>query len=156
MLYSMTGFGNDAYSSEKFTLETEVRSLNSRYLDLSVRLPKELNQFEFAVRDLVKNKIIRGKVSVSVNFTLNNGNSENLVLNETELLKTSELLSQINSILHTKNELNLSNLLLFRENFIEQSEAKFELDEEILLKSISNSWSSKWRISLLRRRDRVS
>ncbi len=139
MLYSMTGFGKDVYSNEKFTLETEVKSLNSRYLDLSVRLPKELNQFEFSVRDLIKNKIIRGKVSVFVNLSVNSGNVENLVLNETELTKVSELLSKINSTVKSNVDLSLNNLLLFRESFIEQSEAKFELEEEVLLNSISNA-----------------
>ncbi len=108
-------------------LETEVKSLNSRFLDLSVRLPKELSQHEFAIRDLVKNKLVRGKVTVSINLTANNIESESLNLNEVELAKTVNLLNKIKQLTNAKNEISVSQLLLFRENFLIQSKKKVNL-----------------------------
>ena len=60
MLFSMTGFGSDVYSDGNLTLETEIKSLNSRYLDFSIKLPKELSKYEFDIRERIRDKIIRG------------------------------------------------------------------------------------------------
>lgn len=139
MFLSMTGFGNDTFSDNSIILETEVKSLNSRFLDLSVRLPKELSQHEFAIRDLVKNKLVRGKVSVSINLSTNNLENESLNLNEVELKKTVKLLNKINEFTEAKNEISVSQLLLFRENFLIQSEKESEFDIELLLSSVTKA-----------------
>jgi uncharacterized protein (TIGR00255 family) len=139
MFLSMTGFGNDTFSDNNIILETEVKSLNSRFLDLSVRLPKELSQHEFAIRDLVKNKLVRGKVTVSINLTTNNLENESLNLNEVELTKTVNLLNKITQLTDAKNEISVSQLLLFRENFLIQSEKESEFDAELLISSVTKA-----------------
>lgn len=139
MLLSMTGFGNDSYSDDNYNLETEVKSLNSRFLDLSVRLPKELSQHEFAVRDLVKNKLTRGKISVFINLSRSDVQNESIDLNEQELLKTINLLKKINKLSDTDDKISVNQLLLFRENFLIQETEKDEFNVDILLKSISNA-----------------
>ena len=75
-VYSMTGYASVQQSSAQSTTETEakvspptqlgleIRSVNSRFLDLSFRLPEELRQFEPALRELVSSQIKRGKVEV--------------------------------------------------------------------------------------------
>ncbi len=139
MLLSMTGFGNDSYSDDNYNLETEVKSLNSRFLDLSVRLPKELSQHEFAVRDLVKNKLTRGKISVFINLSKSDVQKESIALNEHELLKTINLLKKINKLSDTKDKISINQLLLFRDNFLNQEAEKDVFDVDILLQSISNA-----------------
>lgn len=139
MLTSMTGFGNDVVINENFTLETEIKSLNSRYLDLSVRLPKELSQHEFEIRELVKSKLLRGKVTVSVNLSYNNGIDEKYALNVDELKKIVALLDQIRVLNNIETELSLDQILLFRENYLVKSEEESEFDLEVLKKSVSNA-----------------
>ena len=139
MLLSMTGFGSDIYTTDKFTLETEIKSLNSRFLDLTIRLPRELSQHEFAIRDLVKNKLIRGKIGVSVNLTLNNSSSDEIALNEVKLHQTTKLLKKISSVTDTNSEIALGQLLLFRESFLDQATVELDLELDILLQSISNA-----------------
>ena len=65
---SMTGFGKSQSINENIELEIEVRSVNSRYLDLSVRLPNMISAFEMPIRDKIKQKVIRGKVTVYANL----------------------------------------------------------------------------------------
>lgn len=142
MLLSMTGFGSDIYSNDKYTLETEVKSLNSRFLDLSVRLPRELSQHEFAVRDLVKSKLIRGKISVSLNLTLNNSSNEEIALDENKLLKSAELLKKIKLVTHNEDDISLAQLLLFRESFLDQANIEIDFELDVILKSISNALDS--------------
>lgn len=139
MLLSMTGFGSDIYSNDKYTLETEIKSLNSRFLDLAVRLPRELSQHEFAVRDLIKSKLIRGKISVSVNLTLNNSSEEEIALDEQKLLQSAELLNRIKSVTSNDDNISLGQLLLFRENYLDQANVEIDFDIEVILSSISHA-----------------
>lgn len=64
MIQSMTGFG----ASEKDGFKVEIRSLNHRFLEISVRLLPWLNEHEAAIRSLLKENFSRGKIDVSVSF----------------------------------------------------------------------------------------
>ena len=77
MVRSMTGFGRSEIQREDILLVTEIRSVNNKFCDISVRLPKWLTHFETKVRTLVQQKISRGKLSVSVTW---NGDGEGLAL----------------------------------------------------------------------------
>ena len=68
MIKSMTGFGRceAMESSRKFTVE--VKSVNHRYLDMSIKMPKKLGFFESAIRALLKEYIQRGKVDVYITY----------------------------------------------------------------------------------------
>jgi len=68
MIKSMTGFGRAeiADASRKFTVE--IKSVNHRYLDVNIKLPKSLNFFESAIRSLLKEYIERGKVDVFISY----------------------------------------------------------------------------------------
>lgn len=52
---SMTGFGQCELSNEKYKITIEMKSLNHRYLDLSIRMPKKLNVFDGQIRAEMKN-----------------------------------------------------------------------------------------------------
>lgn len=74
MLQSMTGFGAAQRDAEQYSLSIEIRSLNSKGMDLSLRLPRFLNDKELEIRNIITKSLIRGKVSVSVDFTNKNKN----------------------------------------------------------------------------------
>ena len=69
MIQSMTGFGSAQAANETGLVNVEVKSVNSRYLDLSFRLPDELRLAEMPLRELVGRSILRGKVDVRASFT---------------------------------------------------------------------------------------
>ena len=77
MIRSMTGFGRSEIQREGILLVTEIRSVNNKFCDISLRLPKWLTHFEPKVRTLVQHKIQRGKLSVSVTW---NGDGSDLAL----------------------------------------------------------------------------
>ena len=62
----MTGYGKASLLSERFTIESEIKSINSRFLDISLRLPKTLYDKEIEFRNLIKQNINRGKVSLNI------------------------------------------------------------------------------------------
>ncbi|MCB0320601.1 MAG: hypothetical protein KDD60_06700, partial [Bdellovibrionales bacterium] len=65
-LFSMTGFARNLSDSQYFRITVEVRALNSRYLDCSVRLPRELLQVESTIRSVVSELVGRGRIEISV------------------------------------------------------------------------------------------
>lgn len=66
MIYSMTGYGKASVTKEGFTVTVEMRSLNGKTLDIAIRLPRGLGEFEPEIRQIVKKAIRRGKVDVFV------------------------------------------------------------------------------------------
>lgn len=68
MLKSMTGFGRCELETKEYKLSVEMKAVNHRYLDLSIKMPKRLNYFEAAIRTLLKQYIQRGKVDLFISY----------------------------------------------------------------------------------------
>lgn len=68
MVNSMTGFGRSEKSESGYKLTVEMKAVNHRYLDLSVKIPRKLSAFEGELRSLLKERIQRGKVDVFVSL----------------------------------------------------------------------------------------
>ncbi len=125
---SMTGFGRAEIKNSRFEITVEIRSLNNRFLDIGLKLPKSLNSFEYILKGLTKKKILRGKLTAVVNFknlVLENGD---LHLNHDTVQFYHQLLEKIKSQTGIKDEITLDHLLQFKE-LIEPEEAVFQDDE---------------------------
>lgn len=68
MIKSMTGFGRYEAVTDECKISVEIKAVNHRYLDLTLKMPKKFNFFEAAMRGLLKNYIQRGKVDVFVSY----------------------------------------------------------------------------------------
>ncbi len=68
MLKSMTGFGKASSASASYVIKVEVKSLNSKQLDLNVRMPHALREHEIGLRTMVARKAERGKIDLSVSI----------------------------------------------------------------------------------------
>lgn len=68
MIKSMTGYGVVNHESEDFKINVEVKTLNSKFLDLGLRLPKSFSDKELEIRKIVADKLERGKVSLSIDY----------------------------------------------------------------------------------------
>lgn len=68
MIKSMTGFGRCEFTDEKRKFTVELKSVNHRYLDVNIKMPKKLNFFESSIRTLLKEYIERGKVDVYITY----------------------------------------------------------------------------------------
>ena len=66
MLMSMTGFGRGEMADERMKITVEMKSVNHRYCDLNIKMPRKLNAYEASVRSILKEYIQRGKVDVFV------------------------------------------------------------------------------------------
>lgn len=68
MIKSMTGFGRCEIQETERKITVEMKSVNHRYLDVSIKMPKKLNFFEAAIRNELKNYIQRGKVDIFIAY----------------------------------------------------------------------------------------
>ena len=68
MIKSMTGFGRSELVKEDRKITVEMKSVNHRYLDVNMKMPKKLNFFEVAIRNELKNYIQRGKVDIFISY----------------------------------------------------------------------------------------
>lgn len=68
MIKSMTGFGRNEVSEEKRKITVEIKSVNHRYLDVNIKMPKKLSFFEAAIRTELKKYMQRGKVDVFIAY----------------------------------------------------------------------------------------
>ena len=82
MISSMTGYGTAAGSSGNLAVTVELKSVNNRFLDASVRLPRLYSFAEEALKGLVQKRLIRGKVDVFVNIDASKDDSVVIRLNE--------------------------------------------------------------------------
>ncbi len=82
MQYSMTGYGRSERKAERFLIKCEVKTLNSKFLDFSPRLPKELATKETAIRSLISDGLKRGKVMLTIELEMDSNDSNNVQVDE--------------------------------------------------------------------------
>lgn len=79
MVKSMTGFGRGECTQDNMTFSVDVKSVNHRYSDISVRIPRIMSALEEKVRDFVNDKLSRGKIDIYINFDSMKQNAEVMV-----------------------------------------------------------------------------
>lgn len=67
---SMTGFGKGEYTNDKIKFSVEIKTINNRYNDINIRTPKYIRSFEDKIRRIVKKRISRGRVDLSVTYEM--------------------------------------------------------------------------------------
>lgn len=140
MISSMTGYGKAQVQRGDITVEAELKSLNSRYLDLSLRIPKFLLNKEFEIREKIKTRVKRGKVYLGV--TIRKGEIEEK-FNEIDpdgVKYAVKLVKDIKKSAKIKGDLKLNELLffqnmLFKDDY-EQAGEEFEIVVETLDRAI--------------------
>ena len=105
---SMTGFGQAAQSAEEVGVAVEIRTVNSRYLDLKVRLPKEWAFLEGEIRKELGPQLVRGRVDVHVDLVIKRADQYDL--NQT-LVENYLLLAEKARSLGAVGEVDVSSLL---------------------------------------------
>lgn len=127
MVISMTGFGRGEATSNGTTATVEIKSLNSRYLDLSIRLPQHLQDKELELKELLQKTISRGKLNVSVHVTETNGEGPDITVDEKKVRGYAKILNTVREAAGIKEPLSVRDLTQFSDVFINKEE-----DEKVL------------------------
>jgi uncharacterized protein (TIGR00255 family) len=142
MISSMTGYGKGIVHNSDITIEAEIKSLNSRYLDLSLRVPKFLMNKEFEVREKVKGRIKRGKVYLNVSVRKGDFEERFNEIDPAAVKFAVKLLKEIKKSAKITEKLKLSDLMLFQNMLFkddnEQASEEFGLVTEAIDGAIDN------------------
>ena len=86
MIKSMTGFGKNNLVINDRNYQVEIRSVNHRYLDINIKMPRQLTYLEEIIKKAISTRIKRGKIDVSISFENNSTEGRNVKIN-TEIAK---------------------------------------------------------------------
>ena len=111
MIHSMTGYATAAKEFAFGTLGVELRSVNHRYLDVQFRLPDDLRAVEPALREMLSEKVGRGKVECRVSFSAAVGANKSFKLNEDLMLHLEELELKVRTMLAGAGQLSAAEVL---------------------------------------------
>ncbi len=115
MIKSMTGFGRCEIEEDNRRIIIEMKSVNHRYLDVNLKMPKLLSAFESAIRNLLKEYIQRGKVDVFVTYEDSNEDNFSLKYNETLAGEYLKYLNRMAEHFGVENDIRVSHLSRYPE-----------------------------------------
>mgnify|MGYP003456428124 FL=1 len=132
----MTGFGRGECKTEKFQFTAEVKSINHRYLDINVKMPRKIMLLEEWVRQQIKKYVQRGRVEVFIRME-NIGISDAKLSVDTELAKGYyESLVLIKDTLNTRDDITTSVIGRFPDVIVSSEN---ELDQEEILSVLESA-----------------
>ena len=133
MIKSMTGYGRSVMTLGGREFTVEIRSVNNRYLDCSVRLPRLVSFAEDAVKQAVKASVSRGKVDVFISLRSEGGEDAKVELNTAALEGYLKAMNQMVSQYGVRDDISVSTLSRMPEMFLVE---KPEVDEQQLQKDL--------------------
>ena len=139
MIKSMTGFGRAEYADRNRKFTVEIKSVNHRYLDMTIKMPKKLNFFEAAIRNELKNYIQRGKVDIFITYEDFTENNVGIKYNKEVAAEYLKYFKEMADEFELDNDIRVSNLARFPEIF-EMEE--IEADEEEIWAGLSKALDS--------------
>lgn len=142
MLNSMTGFGKSVLQNNGFSVETEIKSVNSRYLDLSIRMPKPYYKFELDLREQIKKRISRGKIYVTILAKQEGIDEELSDIDTNGLDATVKLLKKIQKTAGIEEQIKLEHILNFQNYFMNDTDEANEDEYKLILESVHKALDS--------------
>lgn len=136
LLKSMTGFGRCEAVNEECKITVEMKSVNHRYLDLSIKMPKKFNVYEAGIRMILKEYIQRGKVDIFVSYEDYTQERVCLKYNEALAKEYMDIFARMHNQFGIANDISVSGLSRFPEVItMEQAEE----DQESLYKLLEEA-----------------
>ena len=137
MIKSMTGFGRCEYAKGERRFVVEMKGVNHRYLDVNIRMPKKLNFFETAIRNLLKQSVQRGKVDIFISYEDLSESQVALKYNETLAGEYLRYFHEMEESFGLENDIRVSTLsrcpevLTMEEQAVDEEELWNELKQAL-------------------------
>ena len=136
MVKSMTGFGRQEASDDNYKITAEIKSVNHRYLDFNIKMPRIFNQMESDLRSLVKEYAERGKIDLYITCENFGESRMGLKYNSTMARNYMNYFTQMSSEFGIENDMTVSRLAAMPEVFSMEQE---EEDEDTLWKLLESA-----------------
>jgi len=139
----MTGYGHYEYQNEEIRMSIEIKTVNHRYCDVYIRLPRQLSCFEDKVRSLVTGRVSRGKIDIFINWENIGEGKKEVILDEGLARAYYEAMSKIAQNLGLRDDISSSSLARFPEILrVEKKEEDSEAVWMILEKAVNEAVST--------------
>lgn len=111
MTSSMTAFARNHIATNWGQLSWEIRSVNHRYLDISLRLPEPLRVTEEAVRERINSQLARGKIECFLRFQVDSNQPGTMAINGKLVDKLTEMANEIEKRIHESSSMGVTDIL---------------------------------------------
>ncbi len=139
MTHSMTGFGKSEVTIGHLHVNIEIRSLNSKFLDLSLKIPTVFKEIDSSLRSIIKNELKRGKIELAIHYEKINPSSK-ITINKEQLKKYYNQLKEISTELNNQNDKDLMGYALKLPDVIQhQKETVDKQSNEILINAVKEA-----------------
>lgn len=136
MIKSMTGFGRYELINGGRKITVEMKSVNHRYSEITIKMPKKLNFFESGIRNILKEYISRGKVDMYISYEDDSENTEVVKYNEDVAREYVEAFSKISETFGLNNDAQVSTIARMPEVLVMEEQA---MDEEDLWNDVEKA-----------------
>ncbi|MEI7484022.1 MAG: YicC/YloC family endoribonuclease [Ignavibacteriota bacterium] len=134
MLISMTGYGKAEEIRNEVKYLIELRSVNSRFSEVLLKCPKHIYTKEYEIREIIKQKISRGKISLLISLdTSDISSNASIVLDEASLKTQIDILKKIKKKFNSKEKIKLEHILSFSDYFLKDNEDAVDEEEFTLI-----------------------
>ena len=139
MTHSMTGFGKSEVTIGHLHVNIEIRSLNSKFLDLNLKIPTVFKEIDSSLRSIVKNDLKRGKVELAIHYEKINSSSK-ITINKEQLKNYYNQLKEISTELNNQNDNDFMGYALKLPEVIQhQKETIDKQSNEILINAVKEA-----------------
>ena len=141
MIISMTGFGRGEAADNGLNATVEIKTLNSRFLDVSIRLPQQLQQKELELKELFQKSIKRGKLNVSVNLAQQDNTEPKIQVDTDKVKSYKKILTEVQEAAGISEPITIKNIISFGDVFIseEEDEQAVEAKWKLVQKATQNA-----------------
>lgn len=136
IIKSMTGYGRGDSIKDSYRIKVEIKAVNHRYNEISVRMPRHISYLEESLKKLVKEKVSRGKVDVYINLEYIKESAIEVKVDIPLAKSYKKELENLIEVLNLEDTVKLNNLLNISE--IVKTERK-ELDEDLIWDCINEA-----------------
>ncbi len=134
----MTGYGQSSITGKGVTISIELRSVNSRFLEISSKLPRELQFRENDIKELIRSKVSRAKINLFLGIE-QSSKAKKLLINTEALKSYKDALEEIRKIAKIKETVSLADILRFSNEIMTPAEDDVIDNWDLISKAISNA-----------------
>ncbi len=139
----MTGYGSGTASNDSASVTAEIRSVNNRFYEFSVRLPKFLQSRELELKELVRTRVKRGKVNLAVTMDRTGHEASPVQINMDAARTYHALLMQLQQALGLTGEITLEMLLKFSDVFaVDELDKLSDVEWELVIQAVNDAVAS--------------
>lgn len=135
----MTGFGKGFAASNGLSVEVELKSVNSRFLEIFLKFPSSLSSRELEIREILRNGIKRGKLNVFIQLKNNGIESDSPVIDETKIAHFLSELKKIKKKAKLTEKIKLEHFLANKDIFSNNNYVFSDVEFKVVASAINNA-----------------